>query len=287
MLNFFRRSSRPLFHGLRGHEPRAAAKALPLLVLMAAALPALGCIAVQHPEKETYFETIYVTENRTEAFSEPYSVTRIVSGQEQLTPYILWSNPTLQFRGTPFVWYYGYRLPGGQTHDVEKIRISLFKQDYYENVAISLFDMEPRGQVLPPPAISPLDPVYTTTVPPNWFTYGGDTTIINQWVNSANIKLNFARFLGGQADLWMNRERSYNIDFDTRGARDIAVLFSGSTIPQNTRFSASLQWSDRITDNLTRTVERQVPYQVEQHIRKERTVNKTVLVPFWQAPPFK
>jgi len=30
-----------------------------------------------------------------------------------------------------------------------------------------------------------------------------------------------------------------------------------------------------------------VPYQVEQRIQKERAVNNTVQVPFWQAPPFK
>jgi len=287
MLHCLRCRPQHRYHVLLDHTPRAAAKALSLLILMTVALPALSCVATQYPQKETYYDTVYVTENRTELFSETYPVTRTEIGQELLTPYILWSNPTIQFRGTPFVWYYGYRLSGMQTHDVEKIRISLGRQEYYENVAVSLFDMEPRGQVLPPPTISPLDPVYTTMVQQNWFTYGGDTTIINKWLNSANIKLNFARFLGGQADLWMNRERPYDIDFDTRGARDIAVLFIGPTIPQNTRFSASLLWSDQFTDNLTKTVERQVPYQVEQRIQKERTVNKTVLVPFWQAPPFK
>ena len=204
-----------------------------------------------------------------------------------LTPYVVWSSPTVRFKGTPFVWYYGYRLPGTQAHDMEKIRISLYKQQYYENVAVSLFDMGARGQVLQPPVISTLDPVYSTAVRWDWFTYSGDTTTVDKWLNSANIKFNFARFLGGQADLWMNRARPYDIDFDTRGAQDIAVLFTGPTIPMNTRFSASLLWSDQVTDNVTKTVERQVPYQVEQRIQKERTINKTVLVPFWQAPPFK
>jgi hypothetical protein len=289
---FLRRSPRHRYRWLAGRTPLAAGKTLPLLILMAAALPALSCVAVQYPQKETYYDTVYVAENRSEVFSETYPVTRIESGQEQLIPYVIWSNPTLKFRSTPFVWYYGYRLPGTQTHDAEKIRISLYKQDYYENVAVSVFDMGPRGQVLQPPAISPLDPIYNTPVQWNWFTSGSDTSSIGtssmaRWLNSANIKFNFARFMGGQADLWMNRWRPYDIDFDTRGARDIAVLFTGPTIPQNTRFSASLLWSDQVTDNMTRTVERQVPYQVEQRIQKERTVNKTALVPFWQAPPFK
>jgi len=280
------------YRRLISHAPGSCIKALSLLFLVAAALPVLACVEVQYPHKETYYDTVYVTENRSEAMIETYPLTRIVSGQEQLTPYVIWSNPTLRFKGTPFVWYYGYRLPGTQTHEVEKVRISLYKQDYYENVAVSLFDMGPRGQVLQPPAISALDPFYTDMVQWNWLTYSGDisgsgTSSMARWLNSANIKFNFARFLGGQADLWMNRGSSYDIDFDTRGARDIVVLFTGSTIPQNTRFSASLQWSDQVTDNATRTMERQVPYRVEQRIQKERTVNKTVQVPFWQAPPFR
>lgn len=269
------------------HLPGSTAGVLTLLVLIAAALPALSCVAVQYPQKETYYETVYVTENRSEVFTQTYPVTRIVSNQEQLTPYVLWSSPSLMFKGTPFVWYYGYRLPGRQVPGEEKIRISIYKQEYYENVAVSLFDMGPRGQVLQPPSISPLDPVYTDTVQWNWITSSGNASTIGKWLNSANIKFNFARFVGGQADLWMNRGRPYDIDFDTRGARDIAVLFIGPTIPQNTRFSASLLWYGQVTENVTQTVERQVPYQIEQRVQKERTVNKTVQVPFWQAPPFK
>ena len=280
------------YRRLLSQPPGACAKALSLLLLLAAALPVVACVEVQYPQKEIYYDTVYVTENRSEALSETYPVTRIVSGQEQLTPYVIWSNPTLKFKGTPFMWYYGYRLPGTQTREVEKVRISLYKQDYYENVAVSLFDMGPRGQVLQPPSISALDPVYTDTVQWNWLTYSGDisgsgTSSMGRWLNSANIKFNFARFLGGQADLWMNRGSPYDIDFDTRGARDIAVLFTGPTTPQNARFSASLQWSDHVTDNVTRTVEQQVPFQLEQRVQKERTVIKTVRVPFWQAPPFK
>ena len=287
MLHLLRCRQQHGYRRLTGHLPGTTAGVLSLLVLIAAALPTLSCVAVQYPRQETYYDTVYVTENRSEAFTQTYPVTVTKSGQEQLTPYVLWSSPSLKFKGTPFIWYYGYRLPGSQTHGVEKIRISIYKQEYYENVAVSLFDMGPRGQVLQPPAIPPLDPIYSDTVQWNWITSSGDTSTISKWLNSANIKFNFARFLGGQADLWMNRERPYDIDFDTRGARDIAVLFIGPTTPQNTRFSASLLWSDQVTDNVTRTMERQAPYVVEQRIQKERTVNQTVQVPFWQAPPFK
>ncbi|MFA5078817.1 MAG: hypothetical protein WC541_04960 [Dehalococcoidia bacterium] len=277
------RRSRRLIPAVTG--ARSAGRAL--LILTALSIPALSCIPVQYPQKETFYETVTVTENRTELVSEMYPVTRTISGREQLTPYIMWSSPTVKFRGTPYVWYYGYRLPGAQLHQVEKIRISLYKQYYYENIAVSLFDMGERGQVLQPPLISPSDPADTATVSPNWFTYGTEVEALNKWLNSANIKFNFARRLGGQADLWMNRWQPYDIEFDARGAREIAVLFTGPTTSENVRFSAWLSWYDYVTENTTRMVERTVPYQVERRVQSERTVTGTSLVPFWQAPPFK
>ncbi|MFA5065856.1 MAG: hypothetical protein WC566_10390 [Dehalococcoidia bacterium] len=283
---FFHCRARVRYPGFTARAPGAGGF-LSLLILTVLAIPALSCVPMQYPQKEIYYETMSVTENRTELVSETNPVTRIVSGQEQLTPYILWSSPSVKFKGTRFVWYHGYRLPGAQAHDIEKIRISLYKQYYYENVAVSLFDMGRRGQVLQPPLISPQDPVYTNTVQWDWFTYDIEAEIMDNWLNSANIKFNFARYLGGQADLWMNRWQPYDIEFDTRGAREIAVLFTGPTTPQNTRFSASLLWYDHVTENVTTIVERTVPYQVEQSVQSERTVNKTSLVPFWQAPPFK
>ncbi len=282
---FFLRHSRRLTRATAG--VRIAGTALPLLILTILAVPSLSCAPVQYPQKEVFYETVTVTENRTELVSEIYPVTRTISGREQLTPDILWSSPTVRFKGTPYVWYYGYKLPGAQVHQTEKIRISLYKQYYYENVAVSLFDVGARGQVLQPPLISPSDPVDSATVYKDWFTYGTEAEAVNKWLNLANIKFNFARQLGGQTDLWMNRWQPYDIEFDTRGARDIAVLFTGPTTSENVRFSASLAWYDYVTENTTRMVERTVPYQLEKRIQRERTVNKTSLVPFWQAPPFK
>jgi hypothetical protein len=274
------------------HSPRLArawtgAHIAPLLILTTLAVSALSCVPVQYPQKEAFYETVIVTENRTELVSEIYPVSRTISGSEQLAPYILWSSPTVRFKGTPYVWYYGYRLPGAQTHQAEKIRISLYRQYYYENVAVSLFDVGARGQILQPPLISSSDPVDSATVHKDWFTYGTEAEAMNKWINSANIKFNFARQMGGQTDLWMNRWQPYDIEFDTRGAREIAVLFTGPTTPENVRFSASLSWYDYITENATRMVEKAVPYQLEKRVQSERTVTRTTLVPFWQAIPFK
>ena len=246
-------------------------------------LPSASCVPVQYPVRETYYETGFVTENRTETYEESVPVVKTVSGEEPLIPYVVWSNPGLSFKGNKFIWYYGYRLPGTASHSEEKIRISLYKQDYYEYSVISLFDMAPRGQVLRPPSIAPSDPQQPPAVEWRWISAEGDSSTISNWLNTANIKFNFARFIGAQSDLWMNRGSAYSIDFDTRGARDIAVVISAPTIPQNARYSASLAWRDSITENVTRTMERQVPYRVEQRTEKQRTVYKTRQVPFWET----
>ena len=251
--------------------------------VLASSLSAVSCVPVQYPVRETYYDTGFVTENRTETYDEIVPVVKTLSGEETLIPYVVWSNPSLKFKDNKFIWYYGYLLPDTRAHTEEKIRISLYKQDYYEYAVISLFDMAPRGQVLQPPFISPSDPPQPPAVGWTWITKEGDASTISNWLNTANIKFNFARFLGGQSDLWLNRGSAYSIEFDTRGARDIAVVISAPTIPQNARYSASLVWTDTVTENITRTVERRVPYQVERRIEKQRTAYETHQVPFWET----
>jgi len=251
--------------------------------IVSSLVPAASCVPVPYPVSETYYATVLVTENRTETYDETVAVVKTVSGEEPLIPYVVWSNPSLKFKDNRFIWYYGYSLPGTDAHATEKIRITLLKQDYYEYAVISLFDMGPRGQVLQPPCISPSDPLQPPTVEWRWISKVGDSSTISNWLNTANIKFNFARFLGAQSDLWMNRDSTYSIDFDTRGARDIAVVIAAPTIAQNARYSASWIWTDNVTETVTRTMERQVPYQVERRIEKQRTVSKTRQVPFWET----
>jgi hypothetical protein len=251
--------------------------------ILAALLPAFSCVPLQYPVKETYYETGFVTENRTETCDETVAIVKTVSGEEPLIPYIVWSNPSLSFKGNKFIWYYGYRLPGTDARATEKIRITLLKQDYYEYAVISLFDMAPRGQVLQPPVIAPAEPLQPPTVEWRWISKEGDTTTLNNWLNTANIKFNFARFLGAQSDLWMNRAKAYSIEFDTRGARDIAVVISAPTTAQNVRYFASWIWTDNVTETITRATERQVPCQVERMVEKQRTAYKTRQVPVWET----
>lgn len=253
--------------------------------ILSSFVQAVSCVPVKYPLKETYTETVLVTENRTESYEETVPVVTTVSGEEVIAPYIIWSNPSLTFKGNESVWYYGYRLPGIGAHVTEKIRISLLKQDYYEYAVISVFDMSPGGQVLRPPSISPSDPLQPPSVEWQWLNKVDDTTGLSDWLNLANIKFNFARFLGGQSDLWLNRAVAYSIEFDMRGAREIAVVIAAPTTSQNARFTASLLWTDNTTENVTRTVLRQVPYRVERKAEKQRTVYETRQAPFWETLP--
>jgi hypothetical protein len=268
---------------LRGRRLTATHCLILTAMIISSLLPAASCVPVQYPVRETYYEPGLITDNRTETYEETVAVVKTVSGEDLLTPYIVWSNPSLKFINNRFIWYYGYRLPGTISRAKEKIRITLLKQDYYEYSMISLFDMAPRGQVLQPPVIAPSDPLQAPTVQWLWISKEGDTSAINNWLNTANIKFNFARFLGGQSDLWMNRGSAYSIEFDTRGARDIAVVIAAPTTAQNARFTASWIWTDNVTEYVTRAMQRQVPYQVERTIERQRTVYKTRQAPFWEA----
>jgi hypothetical protein len=262
--------------------------AVPLLIstLLAAVLMP-GCVDVKYPVTETYVENIPVTENRTASYDETATVTTTVSGEEQLVPYMAWSSPVLIFKGNKRVWYYGFRLPDPALHTSQRLSIYLHKPDYYEYSAISIFDMAPRGQVMQPLFIAPSDPQQPPPVAWSWLTKENNLTGYHDWMNLANIKFNYARFIGAQSDLWLNRYSGYSIEFDPRDSRDIAVVISAPTIAQNARFSAFLKWTDIMTENVTMLAERQVPFNTTRQVEKQRTIYKTRSVPFWEAPPFK
>jgi hypothetical protein len=255
-----------------------------LLVIAAVLLSAASasCMTVDTPGEETYYVTEYVTENRTEPFSEVVPVTTYISGEDVLTPYVSWSGAAFLFRGIKHVYYYGYDLSGLPLHESEKIKITFSKQQFYEYTAVSLFDMSPRGQILEPPLISASD----TTPPPairrEMLTMTGDTSTFDKWLDLANLKLNFALFLGGRSDLWLNYEGPYTTEFSIKGGRDLAVVICGPTVPQNMRFNVFRTWSDSAQQYITRTGEHSVPYQLEKKVPKKRTVIQSRQVPFWE-----
>jgi hypothetical protein len=242
-----------------------------------------SCATVKTSSNEPYYVTETVTENRTETYTETVPVERMVPHEQALQPYILWSSPDLSFNKHKSLWYYGYDLSSFTTHGKEKIKIMFFKQQFYEYTAVSVFDMHPRGQILAPPLIAASDNVSAIAVLNNWISSKQTSSTFGTWIGMANMKLDFAHFLGGSTDLFMNRATAYPVELDTHGSREIAILINGPTDPQNCRFSVSLTWEEPVTENVTRTYERTVPVQVEHKILKQKSVPQNRQVPFWET----
>jgi hypothetical protein len=242
-----------------------------------------SCVTVKSSLEEPYYVTEYTTENRTELYTETVPIVKSVPHEEFLQPYILWSNPQLLFNTRKSLWYYGYDLSGFPVHEKQQIKLVFFKQQFYEYLAVSVFDMDQRGQVPAPQLISASDNISSIEVEGNWITSKEDISTFKTWFKLANMKLDFAHFLGGKADLFLNRATSYPIELNTRGSKEIAVLIYGPTDPQNCRFSATLVWTENVTEYVTRTAERSVPVQVEHRVIKQKSVLQSRQAPFWEA----
>ncbi|MDD5312293.1 MAG: hypothetical protein PHO26_04580 [Dehalococcoidia bacterium] len=265
------------------HPPRKLSP--DLLIIAVLTLPcwfSLSCVNIQVPVTETYSETSYVTDNITEKYNESILVNTQTSGQYALTPYIMWSNADLDFQGGfRNIWYYGYNFSEFARHDMEKMRITILEQKYYENSVFRVFDMTQRGQILAPPLIAAADTAPSQQVGWSWISTRGSIEAIYDWLNLANIKLNYAKFLGGRQNIWSKNQDSYNLEFDLKDAREIAVIISGPINAQNVKFTASIAWADNHTEYRTVTAEHQVPFQQELRVEKQRTVLQTRQVPFW------
>jgi hypothetical protein len=260
----------------------ASALLLSCGILLSTSLLA-SCVTVQSTSQEPYYETEYATENNTEPHSETVAVTREVTHEETIQPYMLWSNPQLLFNERRSIWYYGYNLPPDPPGKKQILRITFFRQQFYEYVAISVFDMDPRGQILAPPLISPSENVTTAVAQRKWISSKLDIATYKTWFNVTNLKLDWAHFLGGKNDMFLNSATAAPLEIEPRDSRQVAMIISGPTDPQNCRFAATRVWAETVTENITRTVERPVPVQTGHQVLKYRTSVQTRQVPFWES----
>jgi hypothetical protein len=257
---------------------------IPLMsILLLSATFFSSCITVQTPTEEPYYVTEYTSENQTESHTETVPVTRTIQHEDVIQPYVIWSNPQLLFNKHKSIWYYGYDLSSYPIHEKEKIKITFFSQQFYEFLSVSAFDMDPRGQILAPPLMAASDNISLVPSQLTWITIQEDTSTYTTWLNSANVKLNFAHFLGGKINLFVNSSTTDPIELDTHRAKDVAVLIAGPTDPQNCRFNTTIVWTETVTENVTRTAERSVPVQTEHRVLKSKTTVQPRQVPFWDA----
>lgn len=246
-----------------------------------------SCVTVPSAHEETYYATEYVMENRTEPFTEMVDMASTITGEDVISPCISWGADVFTFKAINHVWYHGYDLSGLPSHENETIRVIFSRQQFYEYTTVSIFNMAPRGQILAPPAILASDERPPAGFKREFLYMKGDSSTFQEWLDMANFKLNYALFLGGKADLWLNYEGPCTIECNTRGAKDIAVIISGPTLPQNMRFSVIRAWSDTCHRQIMRTGERTVSYPVEKKIPRQRVVSDIRRVPFWEIWPGK
>jgi hypothetical protein len=206
-----------------------------------------------------------------------------IQHEEAIQPYVIWSNPQLLFTKYKSIWYYGYDLSRYPAHEKQKIKVTFFSQQFFEFLSVSVFDMDPRGQILAPPLIAASDNITPAPGQLIWITSKEDISTYATWLNSANVKLNFAHFMGGKINLFVNSSTTDPVELDTHGAKDVAVLIYGPTDPQNCRFNTTLMWTESITENVTRTAERSVPIQVEHRVLKNKPTVQPRQVPFWDT----
>ena len=255
---------------------------LPAILLFAATAMA-SCVTVQTPVQEPYYVTEYTTENTTETYGETVMGVRNVIHRNTLQPYLIWSNPQLAFNKHKYIWYYGYDISGYPGPDNRTLKLTFYKQSFYEYLSVTVFDMDPRGQILAPPLVAYAENVTASKSATGWITSKPEISTYHTWFGIANTKLDFALFLGGKNDIFANCATADPLEFNTHHSRDIAVLITGPTEPMNCRFSAELTWNESIAENTTATGERTVPTQVEHRVLKSRTTLQSRQVPFWES----
>lgn len=260
--------------------------ARPISLVMAislAGITLMSCASVQYTVQEPYYETENITGHISELHSQTVPHSTTIFHEEQLQPYIVWSNPQLRFNGHDYIRYYGYDLFPFSHLAQKSIKIDFFKQRYYEDVSVSLMDMRYRGQLTTPPIVSASDNLSHIASEKHLITVRGDMETYEKWLSVANAKLDFARFLGGTEDLFLNIGQPAPIEINLRDARDIALIISGPTDPQNCRFNVSLKWEEVTTENVTIESTKAVITQSEQRVIKLKPVIKTRQVPFWET----
>lgn len=242
-----------------------------------------SCLTVVSFSEETYMSTEYYSENLTETYFKKIPQITTISGEDIITTCIAWSNGLFKFKGHQRVWYYGYDLSQLQPHDREGLKIYLSKQQFYEYTILRVFDMSSVGHILPPPQISGSDVIPPPGIKREMLTMSGDTSSLDNWLNLANVKLNQAIFLGGKSDLWMNRETPQTFEVNTHNGKQIAILISGPSVPQNIRFNTARTWADINNGYVEEPATRITTQQLEKPVMKNLSVLQFRQVPFWEA----
>ncbi len=228
------------------------------LFLILLSLPAvtLSCVSKEVAVTETYYETEYKTEYKTESYTEIGNERR-----DFLKTKMIWSDKRpftkLEWAKQLASSYYNVYEISTAKNAKSQIKLALISEPI--PWAIQVVDLAGITPLLPPPA-------YRSR---SWFDN------FNAIVADPKRLLVFAR-----SD---QHPAGQDIAIDVTGVEEFIII---TTAPEGVGIpvgpivkSVQLIWSDEVTK------ERQVPYQVPVQVKKQRTVMKTVKVPFWQTQP--
>jgi hypothetical protein len=279
-------------------------------ILLLLTLPLLAssasCISRQYPVTSTYEETAYRSEYVSETYTENETTVETLSGQYELTPYYSWRSQNIAFSGKTNVWYLAYEIPQTPAYDNIRLKVSIWKQLQYEAASISVLDMTKGGHLSSPaPAVAGDSGI--GTVKWTWIigTSSGTTTtsssgsgsedgsdsgtsvttggVSDAWVDTANIQLNQALFIGGRNYLWSKEENPQILELNAGRAQKIGIILCGPLNNWNARTTVAATWSRAITSYQPVTRERKTEKQVPYTVQKQKTTYQTRQAPFWEA----
>jgi hypothetical protein len=227
-------------------------------------LLAASCVTRQVPVVETYTETEYKTGYRTETYTE--TVDAVISSKEGT------SYPNLQskwytdllipgFQGSGGTYYYDYTIES--SHSKNQIQIDISEVAQEASGMVRVYDLSSTGPI--PPRPTPFKEYWLQPAEISW-------------IQNLNLVLGSARLLG---DVQLGSGGGNQILFDANGVREFGIL--ATTWNAYAIKSVKLIWTDEVTGTKEVTGEKQVPYQVPYQVEKQRTVNQTEKVPFWDA----
>jgi hypothetical protein len=230
------------------------------IALLAILIPLVlwGCVDKSFPVSETYTEPGYKTEYRTETVTEIQKEI-VRSGEEVINAYGWYDTGSTSGQwGSICVthprWYFGYSIP---VHSITSVEI-MSNSQFPEVVACDMERIEEFGRV----AADPEDQEIRYC----------------DWLNEFNNKYSNSRLIGK----YSTTSDPTLLKIDTSGTRWLSIVVQGNSGSEYSTFTtATIKWADTRDKEVKKdqTIEVKVPVMVE----KQRTVNKTRSVPFWDG----
>ena len=270
-------------------------------------LPAFisSCISREYPVTGAETGTAYRTEYVTTTCTENKTTVDSITSSCELQPFYAWYSQNIAFNGQTNFWYLAYDIPQSPPYDNLRLKVLIWKQLQYETASIRILDMT-RGGHLTTPAPAIYGDTVLGQVTWSWITASttgttsssssssasdnaseeatGSTTggASTTWLDTANVQINQARFLGGRTNLWSRPENPQVFDLDAGRAQKIGIIICGPQNQWNARVTLEGTFTRNTVSHETVTRDRQEAKQVPYEVEKQVTRYETRQVPFWE-----